>query len=173
MSDSPKSFFRSVPGFLTGLAGVVSAGVAAAGLAAQQGWIGGDGGEDAPSVTTVAPAQSGTGGPGSNSPARAGGFSVEPSSIVFQPVGVRDATVRVRNTGEVPLTVRSPRIEGDNPEQFEARNVSCTGSLEPGRSCELKVTFSPRTGRFQAILVVAATGAPKSTEVPLKASAVL
>lgn len=155
MSGSRKSFFSSVPGVITGLAGLLSAVAAVGGLAVQQGWIGGSGSSD-----TGTSEEEGT-------------FDVDPGSVVFQPVGSREAEVKVSNTGDVPIDVKSPTITGDDADRFDADDGSCSGSLDPGRSCQLEVTFKPATGRFEAVLVVSADGAPKSAEVPIRGSAVL
>ncbi len=175
MGDSRKSFFSSVPGLITGAAGVLSAVVAAVGLAVQQGWVGGD----SDTAQSGASGQAGVGGGrASGDGSRASGavvprFSVEPTSVSFQPVGSREATVRVRNTGTVPLNLQSPTITGDDADRFSASEGSCDEPVDPGRSCELEVTFSPKTGNFAALLVVEADGGAKASEVPLKGNAVL
>lgn len=167
MSQPRRSFFRTIPGFLTGLAGVVSAGVGAVGLAVQQGWIG-DGDKPSTSTTVVG----GQGGSGSRT-GREGSFSVSPTSVSFQPVGSREAAVTVRNTGDVALDLEEPEVTGSDAAQFEADSGTCTGTLGPGRSCQLEVTFRPKTGRSEALLVVSARGAPKATEVSLQGAALL
>ncbi len=175
MGASRKSFFSSVPGVITGAAGVLSAVVGAAGLAVQQGWIGGDSETTGSGASGQAGAQGsrGSGGGSGASVSAAPKFSVEPTSVSFQAVGSRQAKVKVRNTGTVPLTVESPTVTGDDADRFSASEGSCDEALDPGRSCELEVTFSPRTGTFTAVLVVEAEGGAKASEVPLKGSAVL
>lgn len=175
MSDSHRSFFSSVPGVLTGTAGILSALAAVGGLALQQGWIGGSDGAK-PSATAQG-GRAADGGAGtsdeSGSTTRArGAFSVNPTSLAFQqPVGDTEANVKVSNTGAVALRLHDPMITGADADRFEATNGTCDGTLDPGRSCELNVSFTPKTGRFNATLVVSASGAQRSYEVPLRANA--
>lgn len=180
MSDSSKpGFFSTLPGLVTGLAGILTAGAAVAGLAVQQGWIGGgSGSSQSDAETSLRPGSTtsdGTrsGGASSSAGRAAGSFEVRPGNVEFDPVGAKQATVTVRNTGEVPLSVRPPQVTGEDADRFRATNRSCTGSLDPGRSCELQVSFDPKAGKYNAVLVVSASGAPNSAEVPLEASALL
>ena len=176
-SGSGKSFFSSMPGVITGVAGLLSAVAAVGGLAVQQGWIGDSGSSDSGTVQTGRTNRgaegANTGGGGEATSEKTGTFDVDPSSVVFQPVGSRDAEVKVSNTGDVPIEVESPTITGADADRFDADDGSCSGSLDPGRSCQLEVTFKPATGSFEAVLVVSADGAPKSAEVPIRGSAVL
>ncbi len=173
MGASQKSFFSSVPGILTGTAGVVCAVAAVAGLAVQQGWIGGDSGGSQATGTT-APGRSAQDGSGATDGARARPtYSVSPTSLSFRPAGDSEANVKVVNTGEVSLRVQDPSVTGDDADRFEASRGSCDQPVEPGRSCELNVRFMPRTGTFEAILVVTASGAARATEVPLRATGLL
>jgi hypothetical protein len=45
--------------------------------------------------------------------------------------------------------------------------------VDPGRSCQIQVTFKHAPGSFDATLVIRVTGAPKATEVSIKATAIL
>lgn len=174
MAASRKSFFSTLPGFVTGLAGLVSAAVAAVGLGVQQGWIGGSGSEpSADELRTDGRAalsrENQEQGRADEEPA----FAVEPTSVSFGPVGSRDASVKVRNTGDVDLRLGTPTITGDDPDRFRVSEGTCNGVVDPGRSCELDVTFTPKTGTFSAVLVVEAEEGGKAHEVPLQARAVL
>ncbi len=181
MSDSRKpGFFSTLPGLLTGVAGVLSAGAAVAGLAVQQGWVGG--GSDSSKSDTAAEAQrpgsaasdgSSSSGSSSSAARAAGSFEVSPGNVEFDPIGAQQATVKVRNTGDVSLSVKPPTVTGEDADRFQASNRSCTGSLAPGRTCELEVSFEPKAGKYNAVLVVAASGAPNEAEVPLEGSALL
>lgn len=176
MAESRKSFFSSMPGFITGVAGLVSAVVAAAGLAVQQGWVGGDSGsENAPAEElseSGRAALSGGSGDSEVSGARPE-FAVQPASVSFGTVGSREAKVTVRNTGEVDLRLETPTITGADPDRFRVSEGTCNGVVDPGRSCELDITFTPKSGTFDAVLVVEAEDGTKAQEVPLEASAVL
>lgn len=177
MAESRKSFFSSMPGFITGVAGLVSAVVAAAGLAVQQGWVGGDSGSDtAPAEELSENGKAALSG-GSDDAEASGDarpeFAVQPASVSFGTVGSRDAKVTVRNTGDVDLRLETPTITGDDPDRFSVNEGTCNGVVDPGRSCELDITFAPKSGTFDAVLVVEAEDGTKAQEVPLEASAVL
>lgn len=102
MSDPHKSFFSSMPGVVTGVAGLLSAMVGVAGLAFQQGWVGG----------STNAARPGTVAPGQSAPQSSATFSVDPARLTFEPLGPRQATVTVRNTGLVSLQIEPPVITG-------------------------------------------------------------
>jgi hypothetical protein len=177
MSDR-KPFWSSVPGVATGVAGIVSAIVGLLGVSVQLGWIGGDNGTDAASssdgvsVTTASTAFGSTATTARTSPAvttRPGEYEVEPSSIEFEPLKPREAVVKVKNTGDVPLTMSAPTVRGSAAANFDADDLTCTEStLGPGLSCEIKVTFTAtQPGEYAAALVVAAANVPKAVEVEL------
>ena len=164
MADSSKGFFSGLTGFMAGVAGLLTAVVAAAGLAVQQGWVGGgsepgdgpDGGGAAATSTTLVPT-----------------FEVEPASLTFQPVGSRDAEVRIRNTGVVPLTVEPATVGGGDAERFDVEQGTCGAPVAPGRTCALQVRFDPRPGSFAAVVVVEAEKVAQAREVPVKGTGVL
>jgi hypothetical protein len=66
--------------------------------------------------------------------------------------------------------MRAPTITGSGAANFKVTDQSCTKStLAPGRSCEVKVMFAPPgPGEYTAVLVVAASNAPRQVEVDLK-----
>lgn len=188
------SFWSTVPGAVTGAAGVLTALVGLLTVALQLGWIGGGstGGGTGPSTTlapgasssipseTTAPGSSsgkgtgrGTGQGGSSS--GAGQFEVQPTSVDFAVVGSRQTTVVVRNSGDVPLTIKTPTVSGSGAAHFVAGDVSCTKEpLQPGRSCEVQVAFAPKSGgAAAAVAVIAASEAPRQIEVQLKGSTLL
>jgi hypothetical protein len=184
MAVKEKSFWSTTSGVVTGIAGTLTGVVGIVTLAAQMGWIGGDGGDgDDPARgqaggSTVATAPT---VPGNRSGAASSGatsttpvFSVEPTSVEFEPLGSREATVKVVNDGTAPITVQSPRVEGSNPSQFAVTAPTCTGrDLAPGRSCEVEVTFTPRqSGTYKAELVIQVVGA-RAQEVELSGQALL
>ncbi len=189
MSDK-KPFWSSVPGVVTGVAGVVSAIVGLLGVSLQLGWIGGDDGSpSAATSTSVAGAAGAAGGSTSTPPptlrgattvpsstAASGKFEVNPASISFEPLQPsRESIVTVVNTGDVSLTVRAPRLSGSGADHFRATDVDCTKSpLVAGLSCQVKVTFAPqRPGQYEARLVVETSNALRATEVALKGNAPL
>jgi hypothetical protein len=176
-----KPFWSSVPGVVTGVAGVISAIVGLLGVSTQLGWIGGDGNgssissssADAVPTTTASTVVGATTTP-TTAAARPGEFSVEPSSITFEPLKPREATVTVKNTGDVPLTMRAPTITGAAAGIFVVADACARSTLALGRSCDIKVTFAPpQPGEFSGRLVVIASNAPRQVEVPVKGSATL
>ena len=188
------SFWSTVPGVVTGGAGVLTALVGLLTVAVQLGWIGGGssgGGTGTPTTlpgattssivgsgTTVPGSPSGTGTPGGSGQtgsSSAGQFEVQPTSVTFAVVGPQQATVVVRNTGQVPLTIKTPTVSGTGAQHFLAGDVTCTNErLMPGRTCEIQVAFTPKSGgAVAAKAVIAAAEAPRQVEVELKGSSLL
>ena len=189
------SFWSTVPGVVTGAAGVLTALVGLLTVSIQLGWIGGGssgGGTGTPTTlpgattssslgsgTTVRGSSAGTGTPGGSGQTGAssgtGQFTVEPTSVTFAVVGPQQATVVVRNTGEVPLTIKTPTVSGTGAQHFLAGDVTCTKErLMPGRTCEIQVAFTPKSGgAVAAKAVIAAAEAPRQVEVELKGSSLL
>jgi hypothetical protein len=186
VSTSNKSFFSGLHLLVTGLAAFVTASVALFGVAVSQGWIGSN------ATTSGATAAPGRGGPGggpdsgsssgssngsssgsSDTTMAAPRFTVDPPSITFQSLGPTTASVKVTNTGTVTMTVEPPTVTGPNANRFNASDQSCAPSVDPGRSCELQVTFLRAAGSFSGTLVVQVEGAVRATEVPIQASAIL
>ncbi len=175
MSDG-KSYWSTMPGVVTGIASIVTAIVGLLGISVQAGWIGGD--DDKASVsstdgvaTTTSPTVRGATTTSSPSTAttRVGEFEVEPQSITFEPLKTKEATITVRNTGDIPLTIRAPDLSGSGEAAFTVADDDCNSTLAPGRSCDITVTFAaPQPGEFAAKLAVAASNAPRQVEVTLK-----
>lgn len=167
MSSPDKSFFSGLHLVITGIAALITASVAVIGLSINQGWIGG--------TKTGGGAGTGTGTSGSTSvvTTAAPEFAVNPTSLTLQPLQPTTVSVEVSNTGVVPMTVEPPTMTGTNAGRFTAQPQTCDGPVDPGRSCQLQVTFNPAPGTFSAILVVQVAGAVRATEVPITATAIL
>jgi len=169
MSENKRSFWGSVPGLITGIAGLLTGVVGLVTLGVQQGIIGED--ADSPATTVPGPA----GGAGATPTTEAGAFTVSPTRLKLQPTE-RETEVTVRNsTRTAAITVRAPEFGGTDRSMFRA-DAGCTNvRLDPGRSCTLKVLFTPggplRT--YSANLVVKADGVTASTEVPIEARAII
>jgi hypothetical protein len=154
-----KSFFSGLHLLVTTVAALVTASVAVLGLAINQGWLksskttsGGAG------ATTVAVPQ----------------YAVEPTALSFQPLAPLTASVKVTNTGVVPFTVASPTVTGPDASHFSTALGTCTATVEPGRSCQLQVTFHHQGPvSVTATLVVQVRGAVQATEVAIQATALL
>jgi len=172
VSDDRRAFWSSVPGLVTGLAGLLTAIVGLVGIAIQLGWIGGGSGSSSktPASTTVVGQ---TTSPGNGPAATPGGtpsFTVEERSVDLSSVGARDGNVTIRNTGKAPLRVSLPTLTGPDAGQFKVTDLSCTvGTVDENRTCQVKVTFTPGTAlrTYTARLVVQPTGAATAQEVPL------
>ncbi len=148
-----RSFWSSLPGLLTGLAGVLTGVVALLGLALNQGWIGdGPAQDDAP--------------PGGEEVVR---ISVEPESLKLSEVPTQSAkSVTVTNDGTGPVSL-STEIDGRDPEEFSADD-DCGGELPPRQSCKVTVRLSAGPGLHSATLVVSADG-EQSGRVSLEGTA--
>ncbi len=178
MSENKRSFWATIPGFVTGLAGLLTAIVGLVTVLIQLDVIGGEDSDDAgveTTTTTVAGGGSGAGGGGATATTDAPRFTVSPTTLDFKPADPREKKVTVRNTSEsASLTVAPPRVSGQDQGQFSATSGTCGAPLRAGLSCELVVTFAPagplRT--YSAVLQVTAAGA-RGEEVRLTASTLL
>ena len=135
MAKGERGFWSSLPGVLTGLAGILTAGFGLVGLAVSQGWVG-DGPDGRGTVVRI---------------------SVAPDTLALNAlVGEDVGVVTVTNEGTQPVSVTAV-IGGEDETSFEADDGDCTRSqIAPERSCDLEVTFDAPAGRYQATLVVSA-----------------
>ena len=176
MSENKRSFWATVPGFVTGLAGLLTAIVGLVTVLIQLDVIGGDDSDESvgTSATTVAGGAQRPGG-GAPSTTEAPRFTVTPTTLDFKPTDPREKKVTVKNTSEsASLTVATPRVSGQDSAQFSSTSGTCSAPLRAGLSCELVVTFAP-TGAlrtYSAVLQVTAAGA-RGEEVRLTASTLL
>lgn len=180
MSDSSRSFWSSVPGFVTGLAGLLTAIVGLITVAVQLGWVGGgkSSSKDAqvsttvttyPGQTTVVPNQS----PLGSTSLGVGSFVVTPSPIDFKSGGPREQTVTIKNTGTTTIDVPLPQVT--DPATFSVADVSCLSRvLTSGSSCDVKLTFKPSgvLQRYAAQLTVTPRGA-SSQNIAITASTLI
>lgn len=155
MAKGERSFWSSLPGILTGLAGTLTAVAALLGLAFNQGLIGGSEGSDDDDRTEGAEVVR---------------ISVEPESLTLTKVPTRDAveTVTVTNEGTQAVSL-STEISGDSPASFEAGAGDCIRSrIPPGGRCDVDVTFDAGLGTYRATLVVSANGDQHVQQVDLR-----
>ena len=158
MAKGERAFWSSLPGILTGLAGILTATVALLGLALSQGWIGNGGGDD--------------------SSVDAGGevvrISVEPETLEFRGIplpGEDEKAVEVVNDGTAPVTLEI-EITGDDAGQFTSDGTDCTTSpLPPGRTCQVTVSLD-ESGAASATLVISANGGELAREVELEGAVI-
>jgi len=176
-----RSFWSSVPGFVTGAAGLVTAIVGLLTISVQAGWLGdGNGGTTStstrPGTATTSPGGTVTTGTGASGAAGAGSFEVTPRTLELGAVGGSTGVVTVENTGATPLNLMSVEVEGARADAFEVDASQCTAvTLRPGRTCDLRVktVTGALGGRSEATLVVAAEGGAPVREVDLVASGLL
>ncbi|HVM05967.1 MAG TPA: choice-of-anchor D domain-containing protein [Acidimicrobiales bacterium] len=178
------AFWSTTSGVVTGVAGTLTGVVGLATLAAQMGWIGGDGGaEEASSRVETAGeaagedagnrlAEDGDAARGDNDAAPE--FAVTPASVRFEALGARTTMVTVRNTGGAEVTVEDVTVDSGDADRFTVAAAACTATtLDPGRSCEVEVAYEPAgRGSARATMVVDVAGAP-AREVPLTAASLL
>ncbi len=168
MSDSKRAFWSSIPGLLTGTAGVVTAIVGLTTVLIQLDVIGDKGSDDSPSTTVAGetvPEPGATTVPRTGTGATAPTFTVTPESVEFALL-TREADVTVRNTGSTPLRVTT-QVVGADPGQFSADARDCT-SAAVATSCVVKLRYAPSgAGEHVARLQVSAQGAAAPKEVRL------
>lgn len=156
MAKGERAFWSSLPGVLTGLAGILTAGVALLGLALSQGWI--DDGD--------------TGSGGGVDP-RVARLDVVPRTLEFLqgPVGTAMKTVTVTNAGNQSVMVDT-EVTGEGEASFEANDGDCTRTEIPsGGTCKVEITFDGAFGPEQATLVISAGEGDGVREVGLQGRA--
>lgn len=175
MGADSKSFWSTIPGLITGLAGVLTAIVGLGTLLIQLGVIGDGGGGSTKTgrstATTLAP---GSGGSGGSSGSQSGTattravktFGVSPETVTLK--GNEKASIMVRNTGNAALLL-VPEVTGRDADKFTVDDGSCSSELAPQDSCVLTVSFEGGLVA-EATLEVTASGAP-SRDVELHGSA--
>ncbi len=172
-----KSFWSSIPGFITGVAGVLTGVVGLITVLIQLDVIGGD---DSPSPadpdqpaatatdTTRRSTRSGSAQPAQSPPQ----FSVTPTAVNFGALLNDAADVVVRNTGSSPLTVDDVALSGPAASEFTVNEQGCTSDEVPANgSCTIKVTYEPSArGEHSATLRIEVAGAPSPQQVSLSGS---
>src|SRR5947209_5890389 len=128
MSTSPRSFWTTTAGVVTGLAGVLTAIVGLLTVSVQMGWIGSknNNGNAQPAAsangtsTTLSSGASTTanGLAGFSTTTAGGQLSVTPTKVTFPALGDRDQQVKVSNVGTGPLDLRTPYVDGTDKAQF-------------------------------------------------------
>jgi hypothetical protein len=182
MSEGKRSFFATIPGFVTGLAGLLTGIVGLVTVLIQLGVLGGDDGTDGTTATTTtvvggnpASGAGGTaGGAGGGATTVAGRLTVEPSPIRLEPTE-REKAVTVRNTSTATVTVLKPQYTGADRSAFSVDGGCTNVALRPGASCTVKVVLTPSgpLKRYSASLVVEGRELSQVTEVPVEASTLL
>ena len=177
MSENKRSFFSTIPGLVTGLAGLLTGIVGLVTVLIQRNVIGGDdsNGSTAVNAGPATSAPAGGGGAGGTTPATPPAtFSVDPKSVRLA-LNEREKAVKVTNDGPGAITMLAPEFSGADKAVFKT-DAGCTNTrLEPGRSCTLKVLFTPSNTlkAHTATLVLNGDRTLRATEVPVDASTLL
>ncbi len=173
MSENKRSYFSTIPGLVTGLAGLLTAIVGLVTVLIQLDVIGGkDSGGSA----------AGNAGPSTSVPAAAAGattavtetgrITVEPKNLKFAPSETEKSLKVTNEAKSATVTMFAPQFDGTDKALFRT-DAGCTNvRLEPGRSCTVKVLFTP-SGLLKsstATLVLNADGATRAIEVPVDAT---
>ena len=92
---------------------------------------------------------------------------LSPTSLNFgnQTVGITSSpqNVTLQNTGNIKLTITSIQITGTNSGDFGEKN-NCPSSLPPNNSCQISVTFKPKTTGTRNAAVNITDNAPGSPQ---------
>ncbi|MBA3267117.1 MAG: hypothetical protein H0T70_02525 [Acidimicrobiia bacterium] len=174
MSTSHKSFWSSIPGLVTALAGILTGVVGLGTLLVQTGVVGdkdkandvpgvvdGTGDSDTPGVTSSA---------GASGAAEKVSFTVGVSTVSL--TGVKpEGVVTVTNQGNSTLTVKKPQLSGPDAGRFRVDATDCTATKVPaGEACELTVTFAGGLEPASATMTVSADGTSDTEKVTLQGS---
>ncbi len=180
-TESKKSFWSSIPGFVTGLAGLLTGIVGIVTVLIQLDVIGGgsddssnpaDRDEPAATATDTTRRSTRSGGgaaqPGQSAPQ----FTVTPTALNFGALLNEAKNVTVRNTGSSSLTVDEVSLGGQAASQFAINAQDCTGDDVPANgSCIIRVTYEPSArGEHSATLRVEVAGASSPQQVSLSGS---
>lgn len=172
MSENKRSYFSTIPGLITGLAGVLTAIVGLVTVLIQLGVIGGDDSNGSASgvPTTIAPAGGAAGG--TTAVTETGRITVEPKNLKFAPSETEKSLKVTNEAKSATVTMLAPQFDGTDKALFRT-DAGCTNvRLEPGRSCTVKVLFTPSglLKSSRATLVLNADGATRAIEVPVDAT---
>ncbi|HEX2023960.1 MAG TPA: choice-of-anchor D domain-containing protein [Acidimicrobiales bacterium] len=173
-TQKSKSFWSSIPGFVTGLAGLLTGVVGLVTVLIQLDVIGGDSGDsptttEQPGVTTSSPRRSGGSGGGASQSGQAPQFTVTPTAVSLDTLLNKQADVVVANTGSTALSVDDVSVSGTDAGEFTVDEQDCTAEeLAPNNSCSMRVAYrASARGDHSATLSVEVAGA-SSKQVSLK-----
>jgi HYDIN/CFA65/VesB family protein len=168
-----KSFWSSIPGFVTGLAGLLTGVVGLVTVLIQLDVIGGDSDNspdttEQPGVTTSSTRRSAGSGGGGGQSGQAPQFTVTPTAVRLDTLLSKEADVVVTNTGSTALSVDDVSVSGPAAGEFTVDEQDCTAEeLAPNNSCSMKVTYrASARGEHSATLSIEVTGAsPKQVSL--------
>ncbi len=177
MSENKRSFFSTIPGLVTGLAGLLTGIVGLVTVLIQLNIIGGDdaNGSTAVNAGPTPNAQANAGADGKKLTTEDGRIAVDPKNLRLGPTE-REKSLKVTNEASTAtVTVLTPQFDGPDKAVFRTDAGCANARLEPGRSCTMKVLFTPSgpLKSYTATLVLKADGSARVTEVPVDASTLL
>lgn len=172
-----KNFWATIPGLITGLATILTAGVTLVSLLTGNGNDSQPQADQSPTPTTTASATSGTSGGSSGSSSGSSNVApravVAPKSLNFGDLGsgkTAKQTVTVANSGNEYLVVDGASVEGRN-DVFSVEAQECLGEetgIAPEDECEITVAFTPSApGAFAGILEIEHSGNDSPARVAL------
>jgi sugar lactone lactonase YvrE len=97
------------------------------------------------------------------------------ASLVFgaSSGGVSTQSVTLTNSGNIPLTIGSMTMGGNNPDRFTQTNT-CGASVAPGKSCTINITFHApggggilQIGAASAVLTITDNASPGTLSISL------
>lgn len=163
MSTRSKSFWSTIPGLITGLAGILTAVVGLGTLLIQVGVVGGDGSDDpttgrksGSTVTTLAP------GARSGDTEAVAKLDVSPTAVDLT-VTDKTESVTVENSGSKALSLQQPALSGAGKDQFEVKN-GCS-QLQAGDSCNVTVTFKGLSEASATMMIRGSDGVSKQVSL--------
>jgi hypothetical protein len=169
-----KSFWSTLPGFLTGTATVISA---VLGLLAVFGLGGDDKSKTATPTVTASPSptaggseRQGSGGSGESS---VGLVRLSPQNVDFgrQNVGSGgpEETVTLTNTGTREVIINTVELGGADPSLFQIVSNDCGDTVQPEYDCKISLRFIPEAaGDFRATLLIDHDADEGPTDVTLQ-----
>jgi hypothetical protein len=176
-NTKPKSFWSSIPGFVTGIAGLLTGVVGLVTVLIQLDVIGGsdDGDKPADSDQPAATATQTTrrsAGSGGAQLGQVPQFTVTPAAVKLDTLLTKQADVIVRNTGATALTVDDITLSGPAASEFTVDKAECTADdLDPNTSCSIEVKYEPSArGEHAATLRIEVAGAASPQQVSVTGS---
>ncbi|MDQ4149066.1 MAG: choice-of-anchor D domain-containing protein [Actinomycetota bacterium] len=180
-----KSFWSTIPGFVTGAATVITAVLGVLGvIQANKGSPMATNDSATPSATNSSPSPTsasgrGTSGSGGSSDAR-GQARVSPRTLDFGRAAIgrtsEEMTVTVTNIGDGELTIDGVDVNGANASLFRITSNRCAPgqTVQPEYDCEIALTFAPNAaGDFRATLTIDHDGLDSPSEVALSGTGAL
>lgn len=174
MSTRAKSFWSTMPGLITGLAGILTAVVGLGTLLIQVGVIGGGDDDSTPKSETGATATTPAGGGRSDGSDDSGTattppkFTVAPQELRLT-AGDKTGNVTVSNTGGAAFTLAS-EITGTGKDEFTLKKGTCGAEVPKSGSCTMTVEFKGGLAATAKLVVTVRGASPSQQTADLEGS---